>query len=149
MCSVSAKLFTGYICSRAWLRCNNLQCAGIISLSCYRPDFTPVIERALRDKDRERKCGGSMLESGCPEISILPCGVCVCLCMCVPKCVWKRMREIIHVGVFFAYSRGYIFQSEVNRGKKPQESPTFPFPYPLCTILSFSGLSAIMSPNAL
>lgn len=39
----------------------------------------------------------------------------------------------------FAFSRGYIFQSEVNRGnnQKHQQSPTFLLPYPLCTILSF------------
>lgn len=64
----------------------------------------------------------------------------------------------MHVGVLFClFSRGYIFQSEVNGGNyrkpvkklKKKQSPTFPLPDPLCTILSFSGLSAIASPNAL
>lgn len=50
----------------------------------------------------------------------------------------------------FAYHRGYIFQCEVNGGNHQKlQSPTFLLPYPLCTILSFSGIPAIMSPSAI
>lgn len=137
LCSALAKLSFGCICSRAWLTvwytavCWN-------NLSIFQAWFH-FIQRARRERarDREGKSGGFMLESRGPGISILACVY-----------MFVQGEERVCTWMFcFAYTPE---NAEVTGGncQKPQ-SPTFLLRYPLCTILSFSSLSTIMSPNAL
>lgn len=118
------ELFNGCICNRAWLWCNKLRCAGIIS------EFTTAKEggRGLLKTERQSVAAQApRKEQRAAGISGLPL-VCVINYDCLKRRK-KEVREGTNKNTKNAFSQVRIFHSGANecKYKKPEPSPTSSF----------------------